>query len=52
MSGAVAHVVVKLGLGKQGAEGSHSMKSATKIHAFIDVVSCLCCWLRREWQRF
>ena len=40
---ASAHGVVKLGLGKQGAEGSHSMRNAKKIHAFIDVVICL--WL-------
>ena len=46
------YVVVKH-LFAQEAEGSHSMRSAKKIHAFIGVVSCVCCcWLRREWQRF
>ena len=53
-SGAVAHgtlhmvasahgVVMTQCNWKQGAAGSHSMRSAKKIHAFIDVVSCL--WL-------
>lgn len=41
-----AHVVVKLGLGKQGAEGGHSMRSAKKIHAFYwrgVVCGCVLC---------